>query len=108
MEEHFEAQFGKFEGVKIEEAEAKIMESNARIQEKSEKYLDKRLQEFTIEITEEGLMFFFGAGRSIESQSSVESDLMSGNDSKEEEEEPCRDFEEWAKSNYEKHFGPGS
>jgi len=38
LEEDFEAQFGKFEGVTIEVAEVKIMESNARIKSNYEKH----------------------------------------------------------------------
>ena len=52
MEEHFEAQYGRVEGITMEEAEGKIAESIARVQEKSEAFLEKRFQEFTVDIME--------------------------------------------------------
>ena len=50
MEKHFEERFGKIGGISIEETETKIQESHTRIQNQLEKYLDIKLQEFTLAI----------------------------------------------------------
>ena len=50
MEEHFETQYGKVEGITIEEADVKIAESISRVHEQSQAFLEQRFQEFTVDI----------------------------------------------------------
>ena len=52
MEEHFEDQYGKMEGLTVEQAEIKIAESHARLQEQTETFLNQRFEEFTLKIAE--------------------------------------------------------